>query len=96
MRIWPTVHCESEQRIDVPSYRVNFWERPAPAFGWNLEAWVLSDATGIAEVVTWITKNSAGRRYELFVESEEPRDSPFEVPRTAHLVRLSGTNPNAA
>jgi hypothetical protein len=94
MRAEPTVHSESDLRIEAPAFRVNFWERPHPNFGWNLDAWILLDAAGVSEVLSWIAENSAGRPYELFVETAESAQTPFEVPRTSSLVRLSGYNPN--
>jgi hypothetical protein len=94
MEINPTVHTASDRRIEAPAYRVNFWERASADVAWNLDAWILSDAEEVGEVLDWIAAHSDGRRYELFVETEEPQISSFEEPRVANLVRLYGTNPN--
>lgn len=95
MRAFETVHAEPRDSFESPSFRVNFWDRTAPDHAWNLEAFVLTDVEGITEVLRWAGENARGRRFEVFVEVDEEQVGQFESPRTAALVRLLGSNPNA-
>lgn len=95
MRSIETVHAEPRDSVDSPSYRVNFWDRPSPGFAWNLDAYVLTEVEDIAEVLGWVDEHARGRRFELFVESDDEPVRSFESPRTTGLVRLIGSNPNA-
>ena len=94
MRSIETVHAEPRDSVDSPSYRVNFWQRPSPGFAWNLDAYVLTEAEDIAEVLGWVDEHARGRRFELFAELDDEPDRSFESPRTTALVRLLGSNPN--
>lgn len=87
-----TTHSESPHNVDHPVYRVNYWERPAPGFGWNLDAWVLVSAGDVLEAIRWTQDNARGRRFELFAEVEP--EPPGNHPRHTPLVRLVGINPN--
>lgn len=58
-----------------------------------LEAFVVTDAADVTEVVRWAEESSDGRRVEIFAEMDH---EPVRrgVPRRAGLVRLMGSNPN--
>lgn len=92
MRASETVHAEPRDSIDSPNYRVNFW---TPGQGWALDAHVLTEVTDVAEVLTWVHENAAGRRFEVFAELNPEPVGAFQAPRTAGLLRLVGSNPNA-
>ncbi|AWB96688.1 hypothetical protein DCE93_00295 [Agromyces badenianii] len=73
---------------------MNYWERPAPGFGWNLDAWTLSGTADVLEAIRWAEDHAKERRFELFAEVEpEPAGN---HPRETTLVRLAGTDPNAS
>jgi hypothetical protein len=95
MQASETVHAENQDFIDSPVYRVNFWEQASPPRGWMLDAFVLSDVEDLTQVHQWIGENARGRRFELFVESENEPVKPFASPRQSGLIRLLGTDPNA-
>ena len=80
--------------IDSPTYRVNFWVKPRPGYGWNLDAYVLTEAGDITEVLRWVDEHADGRRFEVFAETDAEPVLPFGTPRTSGLVRLLGSNPN--
>jgi hypothetical protein len=94
MKVLETVHASNTLEIDTPNYRVNFWR--LDTYGaWALEAFILSEASDVIEVLTWVGRHSDGRRVEVFVESgDEPLGS-FEDSRSIDLIRLMGSNPNA-
>lgn len=94
MREISTVHAEPRETIDSPTYRVNFWHRPAPGAGWNLDAYALTDADDITEVLRWVKEQARGRRVELFVEIDDEPEGSFQSPRQTGLIRLIGSNPN--
>ncbi|WP_229745091.1 hypothetical protein [Sediminivirga luteola] len=73
---------------------MNFWEHDAYG-SWALDAFVLTDAADINEVLEWVESNRAGRRVEVFVEAGDEPVKPFGEPRTSDLLRLLGSNPNA-
>jgi hypothetical protein len=59
-----------------------------------LEAFVLTGASDVTEVLSWVEHRRAGRRVELFVEIDGgPAMSP-DVPRQSGLIRISGADPN--
>jgi hypothetical protein len=89
-----TGHAEPVWLSDRPAYRVDFWKRPKPNFGFNLDAYILIDAIDVEEVLRWVAENARGREYELFVEVEPADPEPGLRPRSATLVRLAGANPN--
>ncbi|TFC96753.1 MULTISPECIES: hypothetical protein [Cryobacterium] len=95
MRATETVHAEPRDSIDSPAYRVNFWQRPSPEHGWNLDAYVLTDVEDITEVLQWVDEHAAGRRFEVFVEMNEEPERSFQSPRMTGLIRMLGSNPNA-
>lgn len=95
MRDIPTVHAEPRKSVDVPTYRVNFWQRPAPGWAWSLDAYALTDAADISEVLQWVGEHAHGRRFEVFAEMDEESAGSFQTPRKSGLVRLLGSNPNA-
>lgn len=74
-------------RIESPLYRVNFWEQPAPGYGWNLDAWLLDECVDVREAIAWARDHATGRRFEVLANVSEERE-------TDQLVRLVGTNPN--
>lgn len=53
MRTFETVHAEPWSRLEVPRYRVHFWQRRSPEDAWNLNAHVLEDAQDVDEVLAW-------------------------------------------
>lgn len=93
MRADETVHSEGSCVDDSPTYRVNFWESSGRE-SWNLEAFVLSGARDLQEVLNWIESNENGRRVELFVELDDEPFTSFGTPRKSDLVRLQGIDPN--
>ncbi|WP_413543288.1 hypothetical protein [Citricoccus nitrophenolicus] len=95
MRDIPTVHAVPRKSVDAPTYRVNFWQRPAPGWAWSLDAYALSGADDISEVLQWVDEHARGRRVEVFAEMDEESDGSFQTPRKSGLVRLLGSNPNA-
>lgn len=95
MQASETVHAENHDFIDSPFYRVNFWEQASPPRGWMLDAFVLSDVEDLTQVQQWIEENARGRRFELFVETQDEPVNPFSSPRKSGLIRLLGSNPNA-
>lgn len=81
--------------LDGEKYRVHFWTPSGEA--WALDAYVVSEARDVLEVIGWIETVAAGRRFELFVEvglDDEPIHK-FEEPRRSDLLRIAGENPNA-
>lgn len=94
MRASETVHAEPKYLVDSPSYRVNFWRQPAPEYGWNLEAYVLTEAIDFAEVLQWVEDHADGRRFEVFVEATNETVHTYGEPRTTGLIRVLGTDPN--
>jgi hypothetical protein len=95
MRPLKTVHSESRETVDSPTYRVNFWERPSPEQGWNLDAFALTDVENVTEALRWVDEHARGRRFEIFVEMDDEQEASFHTPRKTGLIRLSGSNPNA-
>lgn len=93
MREIPTVHAEPRGDIDSPVYRVNFWQKPAPGWGWSLDAYALTDAEDITEVLRWVDEHAHGRRVEVFAEMDDEPAGSFQTPRGTGLVRLLGKNP---
>lgn len=94
MRTIETVHAEPRESVNLPVYRVNFWQQPPPGAGWSLDAYVLTEVDDINEVLLWVDEHAHGRRVEVFAEMDEEPVGSFETPRKAGLVRLLGTNPN--
>ncbi|MCI2265606.1 hypothetical protein [Sediminivirga luteola] len=72
---------------------MNFWEHDAYG-SWALDAFVLTGAADVNEVLEWVEANRAGRRVEVFVEADDEPVKPFGEPRTSELLRLLGSNPN--
>lgn len=95
MRVTETVHAEPRDSIDSTAYRVNFWQRPPAEQSWSLDAYVLTEVDDVTEVLRWVDEHANGRRVEVFAEMDWEPVGPFELPRTAGLVRLLGDNPNA-
>ncbi|MGV2952212.1 hypothetical protein ACNPM8_08570 [Glutamicibacter sp. AGC46] len=95
MRAIETVHAEPLDLDDSPSYRVNFWEQPHPASGWNLDAFALVEVQDVSEALRWAEKQANGRIFELFAEVDSEPENPFDTPRKTALIRLFGSNPNA-
>ncbi|MBP3044188.1 hypothetical protein KKR91_06170 [Arthrobacter jiangjiafuii] len=94
MRAYETDHAEPRESMDSPNYRVNFWVKPRPGYGWNLDAYVLTESGDITEVLRWVEEHADGRRFEVFAETDEEPVLPLGTPRTSGLVRLLGSNPN--
>lgn len=90
-----TVHAEPRDSVEAPAYRVNFWQLSPSRGSWSLDAYVLTDAKDVTEVLTWAEMTADGRRFEVFAEVDDEPVSAYEKPRTASLVRLFGSNPNA-
>ncbi|GAA1121623.1 hypothetical protein [Citricoccus alkalitolerans] len=95
MREIPTVHAEPRESVDSPLYRVNFWQKPARGRAWSLDAYALTDAKDVAEVLRWVDEHAHGRRVEVFAEMNDEPEGSFQTPRKTGLVRLLGSNPNA-
>lgn len=93
MRADETVHSEGSCVEGSPTYRVNFWESYGKE-SWNLQAFVLSGARDLEEVLDWISRNKNGRRVELFVELEDEPFASFSTPRKSDLIRLCESDPN--
>lgn len=91
----PTVHDEPRKSVDWPVYRVNFWQKPASGRAWSLDAYALTDADDITEVLRWVDEHACGRRVEVFAEMDDEPEGSFPIPRKTGLVRLLGRNPNA-
>ena len=64
MRAYETGHAEPQDLIDSPSYRVNFWTKPRPGYGWNLDANVLTEAGDITAVLRWVDEHADGRLFD--------------------------------
>ena len=93
MEIHATGHAEPAYGIEVPIYRVQFWEQPAPGYAHNLDAFVLVGASSVEEALKWASDNARGRVWELLLEIEpEPVGAGLQIRRSA-LARLAGTNP---
>ena len=104
MKAYETGHAEPDDYLASPIYGVNFWERPAPGFAFNLDAVVLVDASGVDEVLQWAATRARGRTYEVMVEAREEqvdldcrsaRQRYFASPariRTKSRARRSGWN----
>lgn len=92
MEVHETPHAENTTFIDSTTYRVNFWKPSGQV--WELQAYVLTQASAVTEVLEWVEENRHGRRVEVFAEMKAEPVTPG-VPRTAGLVRLIGENPNA-
>ena len=95
MDVVKTVHAEPRGFVGSPVYRVHFWQQPPPGYGWPLEAYVLTDAEDITEVLNWVEEHARGRRVEVFAELDEEPVGAFTTPRKTRLLRLLGSNPNA-
>lgn len=95
MRAIETVHAGPHDSVDSPCYRVNFWERPRPGYGWNLDAFVLVEVQDVSEALCWAEEHANGRPFELFAEMDSEPEKPFGDSRETALVRLCGNNPNA-
>jgi len=96
MDVHETGHAEPSEYIESPIYRVNFWERPQPGFAFNLDAFVLSGAADVEEVLSWIAENARDRMYELLVEVDSEKIEPGLQIRSAALIHLSGADPNSS
>ncbi|MBP3036920.1 hypothetical protein J2M53_11755 [Arthrobacter sp. zg-ZUI100] len=80
MRAYETDHAEPRESMDSPNYRVNFWVKPRPGYGWNLDAYVLTEAGDITEVLRWVEEHADGRRFEVFAEIDEEPVLPLGTP----------------
>lgn len=95
MRVIETVHAEPRDCAESPCYRINFWVQPLPGYGWNLDAYALTDVEDVSEVLRWVDEHANGRLFEVFAETDFEPEGSFETPRKTGLVRLLGSNPNA-
>ncbi|MGW9112906.1 hypothetical protein [Microbacterium sp. NPDC055683] len=75
-------------KVNAPTYRVEFWERPGPGFGWNLDAWELEDCASADEAAAWAREHARGRLFTLYVALRD-----HEASESIH-VRLLGSDPN--
>ena len=94
MRAFNAVHAEPADQVDEPRYRVNFWHWPGVGYGWNLDAFILKGARDVREALEWADRHSAGRRFEVFIETGDDADESFDRPRSGVLIRILGANPN--
>lgn len=83
----PVNESHETVRINSPIYRVNFWEKPHPDYGWNLDAYLIVGDADIVRVLLWTLGEANGRRFQVFVSADE-----VEEPDT--LVCLYGDDPN--
>lgn len=88
MEVVPTNESHETFRVDSPLYRVNFWERPRPEYGWNLDAYLLENCADVTQALLWALGEARGRRFQLFVNSEQSKESDT-------LVCLYGDDPNS-
>lgn len=95
MHVIETVHAEPRETLYSPCYRVNFWQQPHPGFAWNLDAYALSGAEDVSEVLRWADEHSDGRPFEVFAELDDEPDEAFQNPRKTALIHLLGSNSNA-
>lgn len=65
MRAFETGHAENSHFIESTVYRVNFW---SPGAAWALDAYVLTEAEDVTEVLRWADEHARGRRFEVFAE----------------------------
>lgn len=72
----------SNEEIEKPVYRVDFWDPLQVS-----EEWRLTNASNVFEVLSWADARKGSRHYVLYVEylTEEP---------TCGLARLTGTDPS--
>ena len=89
-----TTHSEPRLLETRAVYRVDCWNL-APGGAWGLDAFVLTEAADVTEALQWVSENlRTGSKFELYVEVDaEPIRTPG-TPRTSHLIRLAGENPN--
>lgn len=76
-----------------PVYRVNFWA-PSPTGAWNLDAFILSGAADMIEVLKWVESQRDGRKVEVFVEVDSEPSASADVQRGSALVRILGEDPD--
>jgi hypothetical protein len=95
MQTFETVHAEPRDSVELPWFRVNFWEQPSAEWAWTLEAHILTDAHDISEVLHWVEEHARGRRVEVFAEVDREPEPKYASPRTTALVRLLGIDPNS-
>lgn len=93
MRAIETVHAEPRDLLEEPRYRVNFWQM-TPGGAWALDAFVLTGASDITEVLRWVEDHVRDRRFEVFAEIDDEVVGSFERPRRTGLIQLAGSNPN--
>lgn len=75
-------------RVNSPLYRVNFWEKPRPGYGWNLDAYLLEQCPDVTQALLWALGEARGRRFQLFASIEETVESDT-------LICLFGDDPNS-
>ena len=87
---------DTRWEVDRPVYRVYFWHQPGSAPGvvephvmWHCDEQRVSDASDVEEVLGWA--RATARPDQTFVLYVEQTDA-----GRPGLVRLSGTDPNAA
>ncbi|MCP3426047.1 hypothetical protein NBM05_08530 [Rothia sp. AR01] len=73
---------------------MNFWQRSGEA--WALEAYILTEAGDVLQVLRWVEENRRDRVVEVFVEIENEPIGDFMEERRASLVRVYGENPNGS
>lgn len=95
MRVFETIHAEPRETVYSPCYRVNYWQQPHPGIAWNLDAYALTGAKDITEVLRWADEHSNGRSFEVFAEIDDEPEGSLQNPRKSGLIRLLGSNPNA-
>lgn len=89
MIAYPADAGDATIKTEVPRFRVEFWERPAPGFGWNLDAWEIDGCDSVHDVLTWVNANANGRLYTLYAV--------LTLDQADYLtyVLLDGVDPNA-
>lgn len=88
MIVHPVGAGDASIYIDAPMFRVEFWERPLPDFGWNLDAWEIEGCRSVREVLSWIEAHARGRIYTLYAVLTPPGKIDYLT-----YVLLDGTDP---
>lgn len=86
MRAQSVIDIRETDRDEHPCYRVDFWERPAPGYGWNSDVWLIDDAPSVSAVIEWAEAHARGRRFQLLVRDRFATDDRY--------LLLAGSNPN--
>lgn len=87
MRARSVIDIAETDRDEHPRYRIDFWERPAPGYGWNSDIWLIDGAPHVSAAIAWAEAHARGRRFQLLVKTPPWTED-------GGYVLLSGSNPN--